>query len=236
LKTRFYAVPASEGGHIGISLNKYESTYRASVDSAGKMVIIRRFEGEEKVLASSQVKLMKINGPTYISFANVDHQLIFEVGKDKLSFDLGLYRDNAGPRNAKIEPRVEIFGSGKITLTHVAVFRDIHYTSSRFADGTIEGRASEGNPLQLEADQFFVLGDNSPNSEDGRWWDKPGKGNDGVQYREGIVPRDYLVGKAVFVYWPAGFKLELGQFKSVLAFIPNIGKMRFIYGGEYEKN
>jgi len=77
-----------------------------------------------------------------------------------------------------------------------------------------------------------VLGDNSPNSEDGRWWDSSGIGNNGLRYEAGIVPRDYLVGKAVFVYWPSGFQCELGRFKSIFAIIPDIGQMRFIYGGK----
>ena len=73
-----------------------------------------------------------------------------------------------------------------------------------------------------------MLGDNSPCSEDGRWWASPGKGNNGRIYPEGVVPREYLVGKALFVYWPAGFK----PFPSApLALVPNIGDMRFIYGG-----
>ncbi|MHC4069372.1 MAG: S26 family signal peptidase, partial [Planctomycetota bacterium] len=77
-------------------------------------------------------------------------------------------------------------------------------------------------------DEFFVLGDNSPNSEDGRWWGLKGKGNNGHFYRAGIVPRDYLVGKALFVYWPSGFRVSE---KLPLRVIPNVGQMRFIYGG-----
>ena len=65
-------------------------------------------------------------------------------------------------------------------------------------------------------------------SEDGRWWRSPGKGNNGKIYPEGIVPRDYLVGKALFVYWPAGFR-PFPKFP--LAIVPNIGEIRFIYGG-----
>ncbi|MCK5473537.1 MAG: hypothetical protein KAI59_05845, partial [Planctomycetes bacterium] len=98
----------------------------------------------------------------------------------------------------------------------------------KFANSNEDGRATQGNPLTLEADEFFMLGDNSPSSEDGRWWSRQGKGNNEKSYRPGIVPREYLVGKAFLVYWPSGFKPFA---KSPLAIIPNIGKMRFIYGG-----
>jgi signal peptidase I len=86
----------------------------------------------------------------------------------------------------------------------------------------------EGSPLTLQKDQYFVLGDNSPNSSDGRYWRTDGIGNQGKTYRQGIVPADYLVGKAMFVYWPGGFK-PFPWFR--LAIVPNVGKMRFIYGG-----
>ena len=69
--------------------------------------------------------------------------------------------------------------------------------------------------------------------------------------RAGVVPRYYLVGKALFVYWPSGFEfpwpreLKLVLLKNSdrnlamrlayglvsLRWIPNVGRMRFIYGG-----
>jgi signal peptidase I len=44
-------------------------------------------------------------------------------------------------------------------------------------------------PLTLEAGQYFVLGDNRPDSSDSRSW--------------GPVETDRILGKAVFRYWPA---------------------------------
>ncbi|OGO61594.1 MAG: signal peptidase I, partial [Chloroflexi bacterium RBG_19FT_COMBO_49_13] len=41
---------------------------------------------------------------------------------------------------------------------------------------------------EVSADQLFVLGDNRNNSSDSHDW--------------GTVPMDYVVGKAVLVYWP----------------------------------
>jgi signal peptidase I len=40
----------------------------------------------------------------------------------------------------------------------------------------------------LKDDQYFMLGDNSENSQDSRYW--------------GVVPRRNIVGRASFVYWP----------------------------------
>ncbi len=45
----------------------------------------------------------------------------------------------------------------------------------------------EGKTTQVPEDQFFVMGDSRDNSEDSRYW--------------GFVPRDLIIGRAMFVYW-----------------------------------
>jgi signal peptidase I len=229
LMVRFYWLSAESQGRIGIELSKYKIAYRASVDSIGDMVIAKTSEGEETVeLARRSITPPAVNKPTLVKFANVDHQLIFQFGAEKLTYDLGRGPDEAGQRRTDIPPQVKIFGSGKLTLSHIAIFRDIHYLAKKSASSSETGRATQGNPFTLGKDEFFVLGDNSPNSEDSRWWNRRGKGNNGLSYRQGIVPRDYLVGKALFVYWPGGFRPFAS---SRFAVIPNVGQMRFIYGG-----
>ena len=44
-------------------------------------------------------------------------------------------------------------------------------------------------------------------------------------YQLGTVPRYSLIGKAAFVYWPAGFRLPL---LGHLPILPNVGRMRLI--------
>ncbi len=253
LMVRFYVRSVGDSaGLIGAALSKYESNYRAWVDLRGDMVIARVVEGKETELARKSIAAAAAGKSALFKFANVDHQLIFEFGGEELRYDMGRGADAAGPIKPKIEPRVEIFGSGKLTLRHIAIFRDIHYTLTGSIPGFDRGRAGEGEPFALEEDEFFVLGDNSPNSEDGRLWREQGKANKGLKpYRAGVVPRNYLVGKALFVYWPSGFdfpwpeslrtfllrKSENNRLFRVmhtivsLRWIPNIGQVRFIYGG-----
>jgi signal peptidase I len=228
LMVRFYVRPGDSHGLIGAGLSKYQTDYKAWVDLAGEMVIAKVLGNQETILVQQPCQNLMGNGPFLVKFANVDHQLVFQVGSKILTYDLGRGRDDLGPRRVDIEPQVKIFGTGTMVLSSVAIFRDIHYTASKFANSRGFGRAIEGNPLKLEGDEFFVLGDNSPNSEDGRWWSQPGLGNGGQSYRAGIVPREYLVGKALFVYWPSGFRPYP---KFPLGIIPNVGQMRFIYGG-----
>ncbi len=248
LMVRFYANPHESEGRIGIELSKYETHYKAWVDLTGEMFITKNEKnGKITELARESIEPPTINKSALVKFANVDHQLVFQFGSEKLTWDLGLSPEAAGPRKTKIEPQVRIFGSGRLTLSHVAIFRDIHYTAP---NGLGQGRAAEDNPFTLGKDEFFVLGDNSPNSQDSRWWNRPGKANNGLSYREGIVPRDYLVGKALFVYWPSGFEFPWPEsLRTVLSrhsrlsrvmywivsldCIPNI-EQRFIYGGSNE--
>jgi len=94
-----------------------------------------------------------------------------------------------------------------------------------------------GNPIHLQKnpddpdlDEFFVLGDNSPQSLDGRAWTKAAPTlrlydeNRKPLYQLGTVPRYTMIGRALFVYWPAGFRLPGVS----LPIVPNVGRMRLI--------
>ncbi|MBI5722517.1 MAG: signal peptidase I [Planctomycetes bacterium] len=101
------------------------------------------------------------------------------------------------------------------------------------------GWGTTENPITLrkyadnpDLDEFYVLGDNSPKSKDCRSWTaaaptlklfKDGDTNQPI-YQLGTVPRYNLLGKAIFVYWPAGYRIPILN----LPIIPNVGKMRLI--------
>lgn len=167
-------------------------------------------------------------------------------------------------------PQVAISAQGgPCRISHVKLMRDVYYTVSSLqklaSDSPLHNYADEpevlkkhggtsgdgwgviGRPITLEdsdnddLDEFFVLGDNSPCSLDGRsWteaaptlrlWKKDGKILDKYEegaeplYKLGTVPRYSIIGRALFVYWPSGFRLP--QLPG-LPIIPNFGRMRFI--------
>lgn len=70
--------------------------------------------------------------------------------------------------------------------------------------------------FSLGPDQFFVLGDNSPQSEDGRFW-----------MREYYVRRELLVGKALAVIWPHSLDRIPGT-RIPIRFFPNFGRMKIV--------
>lgn len=249
LMVRFYVLPVVSAGHVGIALDKYGTTYKAWVDFDGEMSIAKVSEGQQATLRGESIEEVT-EEYTLVEFANVDHELIFRFGDKELRYNLGRSPGAVG-QSGNGDPQAEIFGGGNLEIAHIAVFRDVHYTE-RNPQGGGTGRATEGKPFVLGEDEFFVLGDNSPSSEDGRWWSDPPKASKGHEPpRDGVVPRDYLVGKALFVYWPSGFAFpwpeSLKEFllgrgdrnlpmrilhKVVsLRWIPNVGQMRFIHGG-----
>ncbi|MCM8765429.1 MAG: signal peptidase I [Candidatus Omnitrophica bacterium] len=73
-----------------------------------------------------------------------------------------------------------IYIDGKKIDSH-PVIKQIYY----YNRGSL-GNSPEGT--KVPENSFFVLGDNSAFSQDSRYW--------------GFVPRKYILGKAILIYWP----------------------------------
>jgi len=229
LMTRLYITAAGPEATLAIALGKYGILYKGGIDLKTREMFISRIDQDsEEILARGTVEAPGFEKSVSVNFKNVDHKLVLDFGGKNLAYDLGPGPDDAGQRNTDIEPEVKIIGSGNLKIAHIAIFRDIHYTSRQNGISGKAARATLGSPLKLDEKEYFVLGDNSPISGDGRWWNVPGRGNNGKTFRTGIVPRQCLVGKAWVVVWPSGYKpFEKFPFR----FIPNAGRMRFISGG-----
>lgn len=256
LKVCFYAHTAKNNGPIGAAIEKYGITYQGLIDPNGVMTITQfdpiHSQSQPKILARRSISWTLSIPQTEVQFSVVDRRVHLTFGQETLRVDLADERNGLSLKKEQ-KPQIAILGSGQWILSHVAFFRDIHYTSK--SPHSRQGRAIEGYPFQLHEDEFFVLGDNSPNSEDGRWWRDTQMASRGHEPpRAGVVPRDYLVGKALFVYWPSGYAFpwpqsirnmvqKHGQNNGLLRivktlvklrWIPNLGRMRFIYGGAEE--
>lgn len=69
------------------------------------------------------------------------------------------------------------------TVHHFRLFRDVHYSPT--------GRNGIYDPWPLGKDEFFMLGDNSANSEDSRYWSIPG------------IPERNFLGKPLLLHQPS---------------------------------
>ena len=72
--------------------------------------------------------------------------------------------------------------------------------------------------FSLGPDQFFPLGDNSPQSRDARIW------SNGAAGPPPYVERQLLIGKALAIYWPHGWRIRTDQ----VGFIPNFQRIGLI--------
>jgi signal peptidase I len=82
-------------------------------------------------------------------------------------------------------------GAGADVQTLARYLSDPGYRDEKLKDGLIRACQREEADFDLYADQFFTLGDNSPQSQDARIW--------GSKH---YVTREFLIGKALFIYWP----------------------------------
>jgi signal peptidase I len=69
--------------------------------------------------------------------------------------------------------------------------------------------------FQLNADQYFALGDNSAKSRDSRLWSAP------------QIDRDLLKGKALLIYWPHSWH-RIPYVNIPFPYFPNFSRMHFI--------
>lgn len=76
----------------------------------------------------------------------------------------------------------------EVLVSNVRIFRDVHYTDA----GIHAVRA----PVQLGAGEYFVLGDNSPSSDDNRFWSD-------AHDRPLPVPEKNFLGKPFLVHMPS---------------------------------
>ena len=199
-------------------------------------------------------------GTHRLRMANVDDQLLVWVDDRLLSFDqpttysgLPFSRPGTIPQanhRGDFSPLGIGVAGGAAEVTHLRVLRDVYYIADRGQGpyGTIS-ESSDIDPLprfiyggdfptpvpvdyELQADEFFALGDNSPKSKDSRLW--TGVLADGRS--EHFVRRELLIGKAMFIYWPHywapdwAVTLRLSRAFSIeVPFWPNVQRMKFVH-------
>ncbi|MDX2131588.1 MAG: S26 family signal peptidase [Planctomycetota bacterium] len=227
---------------VVLRMKRLARTDRAA-DSPG---MITTPEGEWVELARAQRGVVFRPGQVVnIEFWHVDQSVALYVNDERvafgaytmtpderLRFSVGLSAEQASANDTSLvfagyqQPVVRWEFGGPVTMHRVALARDIHYQATTYRSGPLSGRPAlathPASTLTLGPDQFFVCGDNSPASSDGRLWDPPNPWVAEYDEDTGIVPRDLLIGKAFWVYFPAPYKRQGIP-------VPDFGRMRFIW-------
>lgn len=241
--------PGAGDGPLRLTLTKLNDGFTAEITPTQARLFLKRGAAEPVLLATADMPT-DCSTPTAIEFINADYRVTLRVGgRDLIVTTPEQYRPDL-PFLVNAFNAVELLPKPTIAITaerqraelsHVSLWRDVYYTNRDPSSGRNRNTREHRNPLphanpynfpervlHLGPDEYFTCGDNSLISLDGRYWPDPiNLPAEDLRAQAGVVPGRFLLGKAFFVYWPAGFKPI--QRETVPALIPNFGRMRFIH-------
>src|SRR5262249_39980893 len=173
-------------GELVLELSKGRDRFQARWDLAtGTCALWRHSDRKEEKLDSKETSLKK-PGKYRLRFANVDERLAVWVDSSMPFGDGHDYRPPGwrGPTENDLEPAsIGASGVAGLAISGLKLWRDTYYTAnlrrvpdagqsidySRPADWTV---LNDLRPLTMyvQPNHFLCLGDNSPESSDGRSW------------------------------------------------------------------
>ena len=121
-----------------------------------------------------------------------------------------LYPPRSTPRQPLVSPSTISAADGEFEVRQLRLYRDVYYTPRGRCAG------AEAAACQLGADEFFVLGDNSPVSIDSRLWEAP------------AVRRVELIGKPLAVHLPSRQQEFSWGGRRLTLRVPDFSSVRYI--------
>lgn len=152
-------------------------------------ILLRLFVVSAYRVSSSSMENALFEGD-YI-FVN---KLAYSYGNDPKAGDIVVFKYPNNPQKEYIK-RIAALPGQTVQVADKIVYVDgevapipVHskHIDKRIMPGDLSFRDNFG-PYQAPVDEYFVLGDNRDDSRDSRFW--------------GTVPRENILGKAVFIYW-----------------------------------
>lgn len=254
IRLRFVLTPRSAEGEIALRISKGPDKFQVTINANGDVTLDRidmtglprNSDGIRRKLASGKLATpLKARQPLQFELENLDYRLAFRVDGVEV---VATTEEQYGPdpdlisrlRNA--QDSLDYYSKATVSIgaqsmpldiRHLQVHRDVYYTARRHgADPEkkamgVPAWGTKGNPIYLRSEpaEYFCCGDNSPQSQDSRYWLTTSRFlKERPDYQRGTVPADQLIGRAFFVYWPSGLRFS----RSTIGVIPNVGRMRFI--------
>lgn len=223
-------------GPLSLRMTKNDEEFEAQILPGSVTLLMNgRPLGEPVALPESR-------GPIKVEMMNADYQVSIWIDGKRLiattpqqyAPDIAALQDAWRTGRKLPQPQLQIRAENQnCTLSHVSLWRDVYYLTRGYRaarDGNEQKPlwGTPRNPAVLDEDQYFVLGDNALVSLDARFWDDPIElPHEDLYVKPGVVPRRFMLGKAFFVYWPAGYRPF--NWQNVPALAPNFGNMRFIH-------
>ncbi len=166
---------------IELELRDAGDTFVCEISSEGRVRLHRR-DPADVVVAEAAVPELAAHssGAAELLFANVDNEVrLLVAGRSVIEFR---YDKNTPVEGVAIsaEPAVRVT-RGTATIERIALDRDVSYTDA----GTF---GALGRPVKIPAGAYFLLGDNSANSRDSRYF--------------GPIARDRFRGRPWFILSP----------------------------------
>jgi len=232
------AEPEGESGEWILELRKGGRRFQCRFDLAvGRAVLAISGRDMESWRPAAET-VLRGKGRHRILFSNCDNELRLWIDGREVAFDRSTAYDDLGntmPDQSDLSPVGIAVAGTAATVSDLRVLRDIYYIADCGNGVPREHHdvrynpsdARPENPLfppsaeryvdfPLKSDQFFGLGDNSAKSKDGRLW--------GEEY---WVKRDFLIGKALLIYWPHSWD-KIPYTDLPCYFFPNVGRMGLV--------
>ena len=231
----------SESGRVVFDLVDGGQQHSCSIDLADGTATLKAAVGVTAVTSTP----IRGKGSWEVMFTNVDDELRLFVDSKLMPTSTPVAWSSEITKESTREPVLEVVEPGSAVLTDLApvgitvkaedepvavavssikILRDIFYIGAVGFGRRGEIRDEPILEFPLESDQFFVLGDNSAASKDGRLWMD-------VHY----VERRLLLGRAISIVWPHMVPASrhvtvtlpiLGELR--LPSWPNFARMKFI--------
>jgi len=232
---------ARPGGTLTLDLVEAGAAHSCTFDlTSGEATLV--LAGSQETAAPPRARTpVRGKGSWKILFANVDDELALFVNGRRMAFDQPTAWTRAisevslnQPVLRAVEPGMDepsdlspvgiTVAGAALRVKNLRVLRDTFYIGA-IDVGARPGEILEEDRLEfeLEADQFFVLGDNSAASKDSRLW------------MEGHhVDRSLLIGKALAIFWPHAIPaswsvpVKIGGAELRLPCWPNFERIKFL--------